>query len=387
MRQLRITILISRLRGGGAERLAALLANGLHARGYDISVATLAGPEEPFYPLDTGVALVPLGVMGESRGLRQAALANVQRIRALRRALKRMAPDVVIASVTETNILALLAMRVAERAPSRIVVWEHIYPPCQILHAAWRLGRRATYPLADAVVPCGLGVGEWFRTWLPAHKVVPIQNPVSLANRKPDARAVQLAARMASERWIVAMGRLTEQKGFDLLLESFALIPAETRKGWRLGIIGDGPLRAELERRAVSLGLENQVELVGLLTDPLPVLRAGRIFALSSRYEGMPTALLEAMGCGLPAVAFDCPSGPGEIVRHGVDGLLVPAGDARALAGGLARLMEDEGTRADMAARAPEVLRRFSEERFLRAWEALIGGLCGQKLHCNPSRT
>jgi glycosyltransferase involved in cell wall biosynthesis len=377
MRQLRITILISRLRGGGAERLAALLANGLLARGHDVSVVTLAGPEEPFYPLDSGVALVPLGVLGESHGAAEAVLANARRIRAIRRALRFLAPEVLIASVTETNVLAVLAARAVERAPSRIVVWEHIYPPRQRIGVPWRMARRVTYPLADAVVPCGLGVAEWFYTWLPAHKVVPIQNPVSLAGRRPDAHAERLASPMASEKWILGMGRLAPEKGFDLLLEAFALVPAETRKGWRLGIVGEGPLRAELEHRVASLKLENQVELLGLLADPMPILRAGRIFALSSRHDAFPTALLEAMGCGLPAVAFDCPSGPGEIVRHGVDGLLVPPENVHALADALGRLMSDDALRVKLASRAPQVLQRFSEERFLRAWEALIGRLCG----------
>jgi glycosyltransferase involved in cell wall biosynthesis len=168
------------------------------------------------------------------------------------------------------------------------------------------------------------------------------------------------------------MGRLVRQKGFDLLLEAFAQVPQGVRAGWKLGIIGEGPLRAELTGRIESEGLQGQAMLLGRFSNPLPLLRAARFFVLSSRYEGFPTVLVEALACGLPAVAFDCPCGPSEIVRNGTDGLLVPPGDVQALATAMARLMADSGLLQRLAERSPEALERFSERRYLGQWEALI---------------
>jgi len=367
-----VTIVISTLRCGGAERVATTLANGLRARGFDMSVVTLAGAEEPFYPLSEEVRLVALGLLRESRSTLQAVVMNSRRVLALSRALTDLKPDVLIAFMPEANAVAVTAGRIVRRLPCRIVLSERIYPAFHRHLPVWRLARRMTYPLADALVPCAVGMKEWFAKWLPPEKIVPIQNPVSLEGHAADPDAQKLARRMKRQKWLVAMGRLVEQKGYDLLLDAFARIPPEAREGWHLGIIGEGPLANELAHQIDSLGLRDQAQLLGRFSNPMPLLKAARAYVLSSRLEGFPNALTEAMACGLPAVAFDCLTGPGEIIRDGVDGLLVPAEDVGALSEALSRIMQDDGLRDRLAARAPEVLDRFGEARFLDAWQRLI---------------
>jgi glycosyltransferase involved in cell wall biosynthesis len=340
-----------------------------------VTVATLAGPQESFYPLDAPVRVAALDVMSDSASHAQAMGGNWRRLRAVRRVLRRSAPQVVIASQPETNVLTLLATRLLHRVPCRVVVWEHNHPTLMPLTQPWPLARRLCYPLADAVATCSAGVAEWFRLWLPRDKVVPIQNPVLLGEREPDPRAGRLARRIAGERWILAMGRLHRQKGFDLLLRAFARLRRQRQAGWKLGIMGEGPLRDELEDNVADLDLAGDATLLGSFADPMPVLRAGTIFVLSSRYEGFGIALAEAMACGLPAVAFRCPCGPDEIVRDGVDGLLVPPEDAEALGAAMARLTNDEELRGRLAVRAAEASERFSPARFLDRWEDLIGSL------------
>jgi glycosyltransferase involved in cell wall biosynthesis len=170
---------------------------------------------------------------------------------------------------------------------------------------------------------------------------------------------------------MTAMGRLTHQKGFDLLLQAFSRI-AERHPDWQLLILGEGDLRNDLERQRAELGLTDRVQLPGVVIDPYPVLRSSDMFVMASRFEGFPYALLEAMACGLPVIYADCPSGPGEIINNGSDGILTPTGDVEALAIAMDRLMNDEGERQRLAGRAPEAMQRFSLSKTVDAWEELF---------------
>jgi glycosyltransferase involved in cell wall biosynthesis len=167
---------------------------------------------------------------------------------------------------------------------------------------------------------------------------------------------------------LVAAGRLTSQKGFDMLLDAFATVAAK-HPDWTLTIYGEGPLRQQLTRRRDELGLTGVVGLPGL-TDRLDAeLAASSMFVLSSRFEGLPMVLLEAMSTGLPVVAFDCPTGPGEVVHDGVNGRLVPALDADALGAAIIRLIEDPDRRRAMGAAAHTSSRRFFMPSVRESWQ------------------
>ena len=169
----------------------------------------------------------------------------------------------------------------------------------------------------------------------------------------------------------MAMGRLAQEKGFDLLLDAFALV-AGRHPDWTLEIVGEGPLRSHLESYTQKLDLGGRVLMPGFTRQPFDAMRRADLFALSSRCEGFPNVLLEAMACGVAAVSFDCPSGPRHIIRDGVDGTLVPSGDTHALAQSLDRLMGNEAERRRLAARAPEVAVRFGAAKIMSIWEDLV---------------
>jgi glycosyltransferase involved in cell wall biosynthesis len=176
----------------------------------------------------------------------------------------------------------------------------------------------------------------------------------------------------------VAVGRLGREKGFDLLLEAYAR-SGLPKAGWQLVILGDGPERDMLQRRIEQLGLQGSVLMPGVVKNPEQWLQHAELFVLSSRFEGFPNALLEAMQCGLPVAAFDCPSGPGEIVRHEQTGLLVPAGDVDALAAAITRLANDADLRQRLgSAAAIDVASRFSLQQIASMWEALLVGVAGR---------
>ncbi|HYP52150.1 MAG TPA: glycosyltransferase, partial [Pyrinomonadaceae bacterium] len=182
--------------------------------------------------------------------------------------------------------------------------------------------------------------------------------------------AVESSTR-AGARTLLAMGRLSYEKGFDLLLYAFGLA-AGAQPGWHLEVWGEGPLRGELGRLAEGLGLAGRVSFPGFTRRPYEVMRRADLFAVTSRCEGFSNVLAEAMACGLPVVSFDCPSGPRHVIRDGVDGLLVAPQNVSALAATLGRLMSDERERARLASRAPEILERFGTQKVLEEWERLL---------------
>ena len=375
----RICIYIHDLRCGGAERVAAVLAAGLLEQGYEVTLMTSRGSEAPFYELPDGVQIMPLNIVTEDGSLGGRLKTMMRAVYIVKEELKRIRPDVVIGFMTEANIVAVLAGRIFGRFSGRIIGTEHVHPAFTPWSVPARLLRMVLFPLLDAVVPVSSSLSGWYKRWLAKKKVYTITNPVVLDDKKKeDSRATACVSDMVNAKWVLAMGRLHSQKGFDNLLEAFASIPETVRNGWKLGIIGEGDERDNLCEYIKTLHLENEVVLFGRFYDPFPVLRNGELFCLSSRYEGFAIALAEAMACGLPAVAYDCPSGPADIIRDSIDGLLVPANDIDKLKEALTALMKDSGRREKMAQKAPEVLERFNRTEYVNKWCDLLEKLCAE---------
>jgi glycosyltransferase involved in cell wall biosynthesis len=173
---------------------------------------------------------------------------------------------------------------------------------------------------------------------------------------------------------IITAGRFTRQKGYDLLIPAFARV-AERHPEWKLRIFGGGPERAALSALAEELGLDGTVTLEKPAADLATEMEQASIYVLSSRYEGLPLVLLEAMSKGMAAVSFDCPTGPADVVDDHVNGLLVPAQDSDALAAGMLELIEDAGLRRRCAAAAVQTAREYTMERVGPQWEALLRDL------------
>ena len=173
---------------------------------------------------------------------------------------------------------------------------------------------------------------------------------------------------------VVAAGRLTRQKGFDLLIEAFAQVH-EWHPEWQLHIFGHGRLRPKLTAQIEERGLDGVVRLRGLTRSLDAELSRASIFVLSSRKEGLPMVLLEAMSTGLPAVSFDCPTGPAEVVEHGVNGLLVPAQDVAGLAAALSRLIENRSEREEMGRAARATAARYEMPAIADQWKDLFTDL------------
>ena len=360
---MRLTLVISGLGSGGAERVLCRLAVCWVQRGHEVTLLTLSS-EQPFFQLDTRVRHLALGVDSPSCSRFEALRANVGRLRVLRRAIADSSPDVVLSFLDTTNVLTLFAT-LGMGLP--VIVSERVDPfHNKTLHPIWRVLRRISYPMAAKVVVQTEAVLARMKPML-GKIVTAIPNPVV----DPGARHRSHDASSVERQWVIGIGRLTEQKGFDLLLEAFAQIAAK-HVDWSLRILGDGPAFASLERQIRNLGLEGRALLLGRTSDPFPLLVESSLFVMSSRFEGFPNALCEAMACGLPVISFDCPSGPSEIIRNGVDGILLPKEDVSALAGAMDSLMSEPDKRYRIAANAPEIIQRFGLTRVLDEWEQLF---------------
>jgi glycosyltransferase involved in cell wall biosynthesis len=170
---------------------------------------------------------------------------------------------------------------------------------------------------------------------------------------------------------VLAAGRLESQKGFDLLIRAYAPVAA-AHPDWQLRIYGSGPRRDDLRALIAALGLYEQVLLMGRTQRLGEAMEAASLFVLSSRFEGFGMVILEAMSKGLPVVSFDCPRGPGEIIRHGGDGILVPNGAIEGLTAGMLELIEDVPRRRRYGAAALEKARSFAVDSIADRWEELL---------------
>ncbi|MFH1265875.1 MAG: glycosyltransferase, partial [Planctomycetota bacterium] len=283
-RPLRIAMVISSLSAGGAERVLVLLSKGLAALGHRVSVVTVFGEEDDFYTLPEGVDRVALDLGKTTRTPVEKITVNAGRLSSLRRALRRIGPDVVISFMPETNVLVLLA---GLRTKAPVIATEHADPRKEWTNRTWKGLRRLAYRLASRVVSVSEGVDAYF-SWLPKARRAVIPNPISLAEL--DAPAGEPLA-LAWPRAVAAMGRLEPEKGFDLLIDAFARLAAGF-PDWGLVILGEGSERGRLESLAAGYGLRERVELPGVLEDPFSTLKRADLFVLSSRSEGFGNALV-----------------------------------------------------------------------------------------------
>ena len=323
-----ICFFVRAFEGGGAQRDAILLANGIAAAGRAASIVTLhdAGPLRAL--VDPRVPVVDLGRGGKLR----MALA-LPRLRAF---MAASGPEVFVASEAGGNALATLAAGLLGRRRPKLVLRE-VASPLQAKandpYLQNRIGYRLApliYPRADLVVALTEGARrdliDHFR--VPATKAARLGTNAVLTDAMRDT--LSRAVRRPETGLVVAVGRLSPEKDFVTLIDAVALLAL--RRDLRLVIAGEGPQRAQLEARIAEKGLEKVVELAGFQADPLPLLLRASLFVSSSRYEGFGNAIIEALACGVPVVATDAPHGPREILSDGKWGVLVPVGDAAALA-------------------------------------------------------
>jgi GalNAc-alpha-(1->4)-GalNAc-alpha-(1->3)-diNAcBac-PP-undecaprenol alpha-1,4-N-acetyl-D-galactosaminyltransferase len=360
---MKITLISSSLEIGGAERVMSIIANYWAARDWQITVLSFDdGSAPPFFELDKRIECRSLGVKYHSGLSLGAIVANLHQARKLKKAIVASRPDLVVSFVNTTNIMTLLATR-SLKVPT--IVCEHVYPAFGGLDKFGQFLQNWLYRRAASIV-VQTHSGLSFFPPERGYKTMVMPNPVAL----PESD--QLDSQIFSDdRHLLAIGKLIPQKGFDLAIRAFAQV-CEQHPEWTFSIFGEGEMRGELEDLCVQLRLEERVYLPGVVKNIDAQLRRADIFMLSSRFEGFPVTLCEAMACGVPVIATDCLSGPREIVHNGRDGLLVVPENVDALAVGLDILMSDPVKRQYFSHHAPSVLDRFGIEPVMAIWDGAI---------------
>jgi len=366
---MRLVFFIHSLSFGGAERVTATLANYWAEKDWDVSIVTLAAETQDFYELHPNVRRIALCLAKERTNLVWGVTNNMHRVAAFRKVLKEEHPDVAVGMMTTASVLLGLAgvgMDQIVRIGS-----ERIYPPMFPLGFPWERLRRLAYPCLDAVVTMTNRSAQWVADNTGARHVEVIPNPLvwPLPSQPPRLNPEEYLK--PGQRVLLGAGRLTEQKGFDLLIAAFAEL-ASRFPDWVLVILGEGPLRSQLEGQVFAYGLQGRVLLPGVAGNIGDWYQRADIYVVSSRFEGFPNTLLEALAYGIPSVSFDCPTGPSDIIRHGVDGFLIPPGNLEELTQTLGHLMDDERLRRCLGVRALDVRERFSVERIAAMWENLF---------------
>ncbi len=339
----------TRLGGGGAENHALRVMNGIDRDRVRplLAVCRRGGSYEPFLRSDVPIFHASVGFTRSSLGL--LALSAPR----LRRLVRELAPDIVLAVMDMPALVAIAALGGMPRRP-RLAACVQIAPGFE--YARSRLGRalvlpgiRRLYPRADRVI--ALSLDE--RLLAPGDGGPASTRPV-----------------------VVAAGRLTYQKSFADLVEAFALVRA--RVDAELWILGEGPERGAIEARVRQLGLGDAVRLLGFRDNPQAFFGRATVFALSSRYEGFGNVIVEALACGTPVVATDCPHGPAEILGGERGGLLVPVGDPGAMADALVRVLVDADLRRRLAAAGRVRAGDFTAAAIADAYASEIERICGR---------
>ena len=360
---IRVTLVIGNLGPGGAERNLVRLAGALATDGYAVTLLTLNRAQPDFYDVPDNVTRIDASPLASCSPRWHDWLGQVRKRRAVRAVLLETLPDVVISFIDTCNVTVLGALW-PHSVP--VIVSERIDWRAHSLNWRWHLLRRLLYPTAKRVVCLAREPARDAANYWPPWRAVHIANPVPALD---DVSATRPA--WFGQHNVLAMGRLTHQKGLDILLDAFAQC-ARRCPSWHLTILGDGPDRYALEQQAAQLGIADRVSLPGNVAAPFPIMKAADLFVFPSRYEAFGMALAEAMACGLPVISSNCPSGPSDIVRDGVDGILVPPCNVAALAVSMEKLMKEHRHRDRLADRAVEVTERFSPERIFGEWKRLI---------------
>lgn len=357
---MKLTLIISSLSGGGAERQACNLANFLAERGHDITILTVSGKHT--YNISDKIRLVCM--YNETESKLPKPIINIIRMLKFNKYLRKERPDTYITFLPK---LTYLLYKQLKWIKCPVIVCERNDPEkyCkesgmdeEVFIKSHSIGKGYVFQTEQAK--------KYYKNYgIKIENSIVIPNAISSEFIRPHYRGER-------EKIIVAVGRLSPQKNFQLLINAFSKLGAEF-KDYKLFIYGDGPLKNELLQLISELNLTDRVELKGFAQDIIPNLEKATLYVMSSDFEGMPNTLMEAMALGLPCISTNCPvGGPGYLIRTGVNGILVSVGDEDEMLKAIIMLLSDNNLREQIGQEASLISNDLNPERIYSLWEIFI---------------
>lgn len=351
---MKIAFVVGNLYAGGAERVASLIANRLDADGHEVYIIVIAS-DKITYNISPNVKIIKCIKKSNVKGL-----GFINRVISIREELKNISPDVCISFTVGVNIYAVLAN---VRLKNRLVLAERNDPHYDPSSKIERFLRRILYLQADGYVFQTEGEKSFFSKRI-QNKSVVIPNPLN-----PEIPEPYMGVR---KKKFVTVGRLFPQKRIDLAIGAFAEACSE-RQDYKLEIYGDGPLHNELAQYIEEIGMEDRIILCGAHKDIYDKIKDAYGFILSSDYEGISNAMLEAMALGVPTISTDYPSGGArEFITNKVNGLLVPVGSKTELINAIRYLIDNPADAEKIGKNSAEIRKSIKMDKIINAWTEYI---------------
>ena len=345
---MKLTFVSSTLHAGGAERVISLLANSFCQKGYEVEIVCI-NKHLVFYPIDEKVK-----VWFAEDEVKSPSI--LKKVFWLRNHIKNDRPDVVIAFMLEVycvTLASLIGVSVPVISSERID--PHFFGRAKGL-LRWLLLRRTTHLVVQTV-----GIKDFYSAKLQSRTTI-IPNPVT-------DKVFSLTPTLKQKR-IIAVGRLAYQKNYPMMFRAFAKVHHDF-PDWQLVVYGNGPQKEEIRGVIERLGMEGHIILAGKSDHVVEEMNKSSLFVMSSDYEGMSNALLEAVCVGLPVISTDV-SGARDLITEGVNGYIVPVGNERALTLALSSMLSSPEKMDEMGRQSKALAPRFREEQIVGQWEELI---------------
>lgn len=352
-----IAFAIHSLTPGGAERVLTTLANALVTH-YNVKIITLVNCES-FYSLNTNIELLSCGsIVSEKKSIFGAFKNHIDTVKALSGFIKTYKLDLVIGFTSSVNVLSIFATKL-NNIP--LIISERNNPELNPPVTIWKILRNFFYKYSDYLVVQTSANKQYFHKIMPKEKIVIIENPISPILAEKRIQPINYS----KNQIILSVGRLDKNKAQDLLLKAFTNIP---NHNWELILVGDGEKRQDYEALIKQLNIADKAHVLGNKINIYDYYNNACIFVFTSKSEGFPNALAEALYFGVPSISTDCPHGPSDLIEHNKNGILIDVDDQIMLEKHLKMLMNNDDIRKTLSRASIESTKKLSVEKVTNQW-------------------